>query len=82
MNNIIYKLLPVTDKFIPDIHLRHSEFGYSAYGPFTKNKTRMQQFKGTRHSGYLPERDKSYFQHDLASRSQRFQIFIKKNPVW
>ena len=40
MNNIIYKLLSVRDMFIPDIHLRQSGFGYSAYGPFTKKQNK------------------------------------------
>ena len=27
-----------------EIHLRHPEFTYSACGPFTKNKERIQKF--------------------------------------
>ena len=68
MNNIIYKLLSVRDKFIPDIHLRQSGFGYSAYGPFTK-KTEQECSNSKEQDTpdiYRNERDKSYFQHDLA----------------
>ena len=33
---------------MPKIHLKHSRFTYSAYGLFTKNKERIQEFKETR----------------------------------
>ena len=46
MNDIINKLL-ARDKFMHEMHLRQSQFTYSACGPFTKNKERIQQFKGT-----------------------------------
>ena len=38
------------DKFMPEMHLRQPGFTYSACGPFTKNKERIQKFKETRHS--------------------------------
>ena len=48
-----------------EIHLRHPGFTYSVYGPFTKNKERIQTFKETedsRHT-YQNEPDKSCFQY-------------------
>ena len=30
---------------MPEMHLRHSGFTYSACGPFTKNKQRIQKFR-------------------------------------
>ena len=30
------------DKFMPDVHLKETEFTYSACGPFTKNKERIE----------------------------------------
>ena len=30
---------------MPEMHLRQPGFTYSAYGPFTKNKERMQTLK-------------------------------------
>ena len=30
------------DKFMPEMHLKHPGFTYSAFGPFTKNKERMK----------------------------------------
>ena len=50
------------------MHLRQLGFTYSAYGPFTKNKERMQKFKETRDSRYIYqiELDKACFQHNMA----------------
>ena len=42
MNDIINKFLLVGDKFMPEMHLRQPGFTYSAYGPFTKNKKRIE----------------------------------------
>ena len=47
MNNIIKKFLLVGDKFMPEMHLRQPQFTYSACGPFTKHKQRIQKFKET-----------------------------------
>ena len=47
MNEIVNKLLLAGDKFMPEIHLRQSGFTYSACGPFTKNKEKIQKFKKT-----------------------------------
>ena len=38
MNNVINKFLLVGDKFMPEMHLRQSQFVYSACGPFTRQK--------------------------------------------
>ena len=38
---------------MPEMHLRQPEVTYSACGPFTKNKERMQNFKETRDSRYI-----------------------------
>ena len=50
------------------MHLRQSGFTYSACGPFTKNKERIQKFKQTGDSRYIyrNELDKACFQHDMA----------------
>ena len=47
MNDIINNLLLAGDKFIYETHLRQPQFTYSACGPFTKNKERVQKFKET-----------------------------------
>ena len=50
------------------MHLRQPEFIYSACGPFTKSKERIQTFKETGYSRYIyqNELDKACFQHDMA----------------
>ena len=47
MNEIVNKFLLVGDKFMPEMNLRQPGFTYSARGPFTKNKERIQKFKET-----------------------------------
>ena len=53
---------------MPKVHLRQPGFTYSACGPFTKNKERIQKFKETGDSRYIyqNELDKACFQHDMA----------------
>ena len=67
MNNTI-KLLLAGDKFMPEIHLRQPQFTYSACGPFTKHKQRIQKFKETGGTNYIykNELDKACFVHDAA----------------
>ena len=48
MNQIVNKLLLVGDKFMPETHLKQPGFSYSACGPFTKNKERIQKLKKNR----------------------------------
>ena len=68
MNDIINRFLLAGDKFMPEMYLRQPEFTYSACGPFTKSKKRIQKFKQTRYSRhiYRNELDKACFQHDMA----------------
>ena len=53
MNEIVNKVLSAGDKFMPEMHLRQARFTYSACGPFTKNKERIQKFKETGDSRYI-----------------------------
>ena len=68
MNNIINKFLLAEDKFMPEMHLRQPQFTYSACGPFTKHKQRIQKFKETGDTNYIHknELDKACFAHDAA----------------
>ena len=45
MNEIVNKFLLAGDKFVPEMHLKQPGFTYSACGPFTKNKERIQKLK-------------------------------------
>ena len=68
MNEIVNKFLLAGDEFMSEMHLRLSEFTYSACVSFTKNKERIQKFKETGDSRYIyqNELDKACFQHDMA----------------
>ena len=68
MNNIINKFLLAVDKFMPEMHLRQPQFVYSAYGPFTRHKERINKFKQTGDKSYIYriELDQPCFQHDSA----------------
>ena len=67
MNEIVNTFLLPGDKFMPEMHLRQPRFTYSAYGPFTKNKGRIQKFKETRDSRYIyqNELDKAGVQYGM-----------------
>ena len=51
-----------------EMHLKQPGFTYSACGPFTKTKERIQKFKeiGDTSYIYIDELDKACFQHDMA----------------
>ena len=68
MNNIINKFLLAGDKFMPEMHLRQPQFTYSACGPFTKHKQRIQKSKETGDTNYVYKNglDKACFAHDSA----------------
>ena len=53
MNEIVDKFLLAVDKFMPEIHLKQPGFTYSACGPFTKNKERIQTLKETGYSSLI-----------------------------
>ena len=68
MNEIVNNFLLAGDKSIPEMHLRQPGFTYSACGPFTKNKERIEEFNEIGDSQYIyqNELDKACFQHDMA----------------
>ena len=74
MNNIINKFVLPGDKFMPEMHLRQPQFTYSACGPFTKHKQRIQKFKETGDTNYIYkyELDKACFAHDAAYSDSKY----------
>ena len=86
MNEIVNKFSLAGDKFMPEMHLKQPGFTYSDYGPFTKNKERIQKFKKTGDTSYIykNELDKNCFQHvmaygdfkDLARRTASGKVLI------
>ena len=62
-NTEIVNLLLAGDKFMPEMHLKQPGFTYSACGPFTKIKERIQKFQETGDISYIytNELDKACF---------------------
>ena len=67
MNQIVNKFLVAGDKFMPEMHLKQPGSTYSACGPSSKNKQRIQKFMQTGDTNYIykNELDKTCFQHDM-----------------
>ena len=63
MKEIINKFLLVADICMLEIHLKQPGFTYSACGPFTKNKERIEKFMQTRNTDFVYKNllDKAYF---------------------
>ena len=68
MNEIVNKFLQVGDRFMPEMHLKQPGFTYSACGPFTKNKERIEKFIQTGDTNFIckNELNKACFQRDMA----------------
>ena len=78
MNETVNKFLLAGDKFMTEMHLKQPGFTYSAFGPYTKNKERVQNFIRTGDIHYIYKNDlgKAYFQHDVAY--DRYKDFPKR----
>ena len=68
MNEIVNKFLLAGAIFMSEMHLKQPGFTFSACGPFTKNKERIQNFKEKGDTSYIykNELDKTCFQYDMA----------------
>ena len=53
MNEIANTFLLTGDKFMSEIHLKRPGFIYSACGPLTKNKERIQKFTETGDTDFI-----------------------------
>ena len=53
MNETVNKLLLSEESFLSEMHLKQPAFIYSACGPFTKNKEKIQKFKETGDTRYI-----------------------------
>ena len=53
MNEIVNIFLLAGDKFMPEMHLKQPEFTYSACGPFTKNKERIEKIMKTGNTDFI-----------------------------
>ena len=63
MNKTVDKCLLTRDKCMPKLHLKQSRITYSACGPFTKHREKIQKFKevGDLNHIYKNELEKIYF---------------------
>ena len=68
ISEIVNKLLLVRNKVMPEMHLKQPGFTYSACGPLTKNKERIQKLAQTGNINYIyrNELDETCSQHDMA----------------
>ena len=96
MNAIVNKFLFTEDKFMPEMHLKQPGFTYSACGPFTKHRERINKFMDTGDTRFIYKYylDKACFQHDsaysdskdLVKRTQSDKeikpLILHKNPKY
>ena len=69
---------------MPEMHLKQPGFTYSACGPFSKNKQRIEKFMETGNTNFIHknELDKTCFQHDMAyGKSKDLVKRIQSNKV-
>ena len=69
---------------MPEMHLKQPGFTYSACGPFSKNKQRIEKFMETGNTNFIHknELDKTCFQHDMAyGKSKDLLKRIQSNKV-
>ena len=82
INQTVTKFLLASDKFMPEMHLRPPGFTYSACGPFTKHKQRIQKFiqAGDTIYIYKNEPDQAAYSNskDLAKRTQSDKVLKDK----
>ena len=66
---------------MPEMHLKQPGFTYSACGPFTKNKERIEKFmeNGNTDFTYRNELDKACFQHDMAYGKSKYLAEITQS---
>ena len=53
MNENVNKFLLPGDKFMHEMHLKQPGFTYSACGPFTRNKERVEKFMATGNTDFI-----------------------------
>ena len=75
MNEIINKFLLAGDKFMPEMHLRQPGFTYSACGPFTKKKERIDKFIQTGNTDFI-------YRNELIQHTFSMVWLIVKQKIW
>ena len=78
INEIVNKFLLVSDKFMPETHLKQPEFTYSASGPFTKNRKFKNLKKQEIQTVFTKMNMIEHFQHDM-NVMDKMDVF---NIIW
>ena len=83
MNEIVNKFLLAGNKFMSEMHLKQPGFTYSACGPFTKNKERIEKFMQTRNTNFIyrNELGKACFQHDMVYEIKHLKLSAIQNMM-
>ena len=90
MGQIINTFLLAGDKFMPEMHLRQSQFTYSACGPFTKHKQRNKGIRFllcvidifSKYASVVPLKDTKSMIKVKAFQSILKQSNRKPNKIW
>ena len=63
---------------MPEMLLKQPGFTYSACGPLTKNKERIEQFMQTGNTDFIykNELDKACFQHDKFEKIKNLKLLV------
>ena len=71
---LLKKFLLTGDKFMPEVHLKQPGFTYSACGPLTKNKERIEKFMQTGNKDFIykNELDMACFQRVMAYGKSKY----------
>ena len=66
---------------MPEMHLKQPGFTYSACGPFTKNKERIEKFMKTGNTDFIYKNklDKASFQNDMVYGKSK--DLMKRNHI-
>ena len=75
MNETINKFLLAGDKFMLEMHLKQPGFTYSACGPFTKNKKRIEKFMQTGNTDFI-------YKNELIRLAFSMIWLMVKQKIW
>ena len=53
MNEIVNTFLLAGEKIVPEMHVKQSVLTYSACGPFTKNKKKIDKIMQSRNTDFI-----------------------------
>ena len=83
-SDTINKFLLIGDKFIPELHLWDSKVEkYSACGPFTKHRQRIDQFMRDGKLSHIAKNklDTACFQHDSVYAKYKDRVNRKQSDI-